>query len=143
MTGVKSGDTVKIEYSYRLQQGNLLDTPTGRKRIQFTLGDGTVIPGIEEAVIGMSPGESTTVDVPAEKAYGPRREDRVFAVDLHRLPQHMGQPYLGQKLKLRPKNGKPVSAIVTGLSKLSVRLDANHPLTGQDLVFDIKLVEIA
>lgn len=143
MTQAKSGDTVVIDYTYALQAGNLLRPSAKRRQLEFTIGSPKVITGLGEAVIGMSPGESATVEVPADKAYGPRRKNRVFVVDLRHFPEDADPPELGQILKFRQKSGKHVSATVTGTSPKSVRMDANHPLAGRDLVFDIKLVAVS
>jgi len=141
MTTVKHGDTVKVHYTGKLPDGKVFGTSMDRASVEFTIGKGKVIPGLEQAVVGMSPGESKTVVVPSDNAYGPWREERVIVVDRRRFPEGF-DPQLGQRLKLRQRDGRPVPVKVTGVTEFSVRLDANHPLAGKDLIFDVELVEI-
>lgn len=141
MAKAKQGDTVKVHYAGRLADGSEFDSSQGAEPLRFTLGQGQVIEGFEQAVIGMKPGEAKTVDIPADEAYGPHQEEMVLKVDRSDLPAEL-KPEVGQQLQLRQAKGRPVVVTVTEVTDDSVTLDANHPLAGQDLTFDIELVEI-
>jgi FKBP-type peptidyl-prolyl cis-trans isomerase 2 len=142
MTQAKQGDTVKVHYTGTLSDGTTFDSSESQEPLRFTLGAGEVIPGFDQAVIGMSPGESKTATVSADEAYGPYDEDMVLEVDRGQFPSGI-EPQVGQRLQVRQDGGEPFSVVVTGVSQESVTLDANHPLAGQDLTFQIELVEIA
>ena len=141
MVQAKHGDTVQVYYMGKLLNGDIFDTVTKRNFVQFTIGEGQIFPGFEEAVIGMKPGESKTITVAADKAYGPYRNEMVHVVDRNQLPADL-KPEVGQQLEIRQGDGQTNTARVTDISESSVTLDANHPLAGQDLVFDIELAEI-
>ena len=142
MVQAKNGDVVKVHYSGKLDTGVLFDTSEGSDPLQFELGSGCLIQGFEEAVIGMSPGESKTVIIPPEKAYGRYREDRVFKIDKKDLPEEI-VPAEGMTLEVCASNGVMVPVQITEIEGSTVTLDANHPLSEQTLTFEIKLVEIA
>ena len=137
----KDGDTVQVHYTLKLEDGTVFDTSIGGDPLQFTIGDGQLIPGFEQAVVGMSPGESKTVEIPADEAYGPYLEEMVLVVDRDQLPDDL-QPEVGQQLQLQQEDGQIVILTVIDISESSVTLDANLPLAGKDLTFDIELVEI-
>ncbi len=141
MVQAKDGDTVKVHYTGKLKDGTVFDTSIDRDPLQFTIGEGEIIPGFEEAIIGMSPGESRIAEVPADKAYGPHYEEMVLEVDRDEFPEHL-EPEVGQQLQVRPADGRAIPVLVTDVSESSVTLDANHPLAREDLTFDILLVEI-
>ena len=141
MTKAKQGDTVKIHYTGKLEDGTVFDTSVERDPLQFTIGAGEVISGFEEAVVGMSPGESKIAKIPADKAYGPRREEMVLEVDREQFPAEL-EPKVDQQLQIRQADGRIFIVTVTDISEGSVTLDANHPLAGKDPTFDIQLVEI-
>jgi FKBP-type peptidyl-prolyl cis-trans isomerase 2 len=136
----KDGDTVQVHYTLKLEDGTVFETSIGRDPLQFTIGEGQLIPGFEQAVVGMSPGESKTVEIPADEAY-PYREELVMVVDRDLLPEDL-QPEVGQQLQISQPSGETIVVKVIDVSELSVTLDANHPLAGKDLTFDIELVEI-
>jgi peptidylprolyl isomerase len=142
MTQAKIGDTVKVHYNGKLDTGVLFDTSEGSDPLQFELGSGGLIAGFEEAVVGMSPGESKTVHIPPEKAYGRYREDRVIKIDKSNLPEDI-VPAEGMTLEVCAPNGVMVPVQITGIEGSTVTLDANHPLSEQTLTFEIKLVDIA
>jgi peptidylprolyl isomerase len=135
------GDTVKVHYNGKLDTGVLFDTSEGSDPLQFELGTARLIPGFEEAVVGMSPGESKTVIIPPEKAYGRYREDRVFKIDKKDLPEEIA-PAEGMTLEVCASNGTMVPVQITEIEGSTVTLDANHPLSEQTLTFEIKLSEI-
>jgi peptidylprolyl isomerase len=142
MAQAKNGDTVKVHYTGKLHDGTEFDSSTGGEPLEFTLGEGELIPGFEHAVIGMSPGESKTIEIASDQAYGPRQEEMVLVIERDQFPPHI-TPEIGQELELRHPDGQAVSVTVTQVSSTDVTLDANHPLAGKDLIFDIQLVGIA
>jgi FKBP-type peptidyl-prolyl cis-trans isomerase 2 len=141
MAQVKQGDTVRVHYTGKLADGTVFDTSLDREPLQCIIGQGDVILGFEQAVLGMNPGESKTVNISADEAYGPHREDMVMEVERKDLPAHLNLE-LGQRLASIQEDGKKIVFTITEVSETSVTLDANHPLAGQDLTFDIQLMEI-
>lgn len=141
MAEAATGSTVHIHYTGRIEDGTVFDTSRNRDPLSFTLGEGTVIPGFEDAVQGMKEGEEKSVTIPAEEAYGPRREDLIHEVERERLPDDL-DPEVGQQLDLRTPEGQTIRVEVSEVTEASVSLDANHPLAGRDLTFDIELVSV-
>ncbi len=141
MTTAKNGDTVKIHYTGTLDDGSVFDTSNDRDPLGFKLGGGQVIPGFEEAVLGMTVGESKKVNIPMDKAYGRRNEDLVITVPRDQVPPDI-KPELGLKLQMGGPNGEIIMVEVVDVGDETISLDANPPLAGQDLNFEIKLVEI-
>lgn len=141
MSQAKSGDTVKIHYTGKLQDGTVFDSSEGKEPLEFTLGSGQVIPGFDEAVNKMSKGESKTVTIPSAKAYGSRNEELVITAPLDQVPPDLN-PEVGQNLQLGGPNGELVLVKVVEINDKHITLDANPPLAGKDLIFDIELVEI-
>jgi FKBP-type peptidyl-prolyl cis-trans isomerase 2 len=141
MAQAKSGDTVKIHYTGRLDDGTVFKTSCGYKPLEFRIGKSMLIPAFQETVVGMKPGNSRTVKIVAGEAYGPRHEQMVVAVDRNKFPENV-KPSIGLELDICQQNGKVSLVKVIDVSDCSVTLDANHPLAGKDLTFDIELVEI-
>ena len=141
MTQAKQGDTVRVHFTGKLNDGTVFGTSTGRDPLQFTIGRGRMPQSFQRSVVGMSPGESKTTTVPVEEAYGPRDEEMVLVRDRNRIPEHL-QPEIGDELTIRQPDGETFVVTATDVSESSVTLDANHPLAGEDLTFDILLVEI-
>jgi peptidylprolyl isomerase len=141
MAQAKSGDTVRIHYTGRLDDGTVFKTSCGFKPLKFKIGKSRLIPAFQETVVGMKPGKSRTVKIAAGEAYGPRRKEMVVAVDKNKFPENV-KPYVGLELDVHQQNGKIFPAKVIDITECSVTLDANHPLAGKDLIFDIELVEI-
>lgn len=143
MSKVKDGDTVKVHYTGTLtEEGTEFDSSKGREPLEFTLGDGKLIPGFEKAVIGMKEGDETTVEIESENAYGQRREDLELEVSKSDLPDNI-DPQVGMQLQMQQQeNGQAIPVQITSVEDEFVKLDANHPLAGKDLTFDIELVEI-
>jgi peptidylprolyl isomerase len=139
MAEARQGDTVKVHYTGKLADGTVFDTSQGREPLQFTIGEHQVIAGFEEAVVGMSEGQEKTAEIPIDQAYGQRDERLVTAVGRDRMPPDVS---LNDRLQVRRPDGKAFVVMVTGLSEQSATLDANHPLAGKDLTFDIELVGI-
>ncbi len=141
MTKVKDGDTVKVHYKGSLEDGSVFDSSEDREPLEFTLGSGQLIPGFEKAVIGMEQGESTTITIPSKEAYGEPREDLILDVPKDNLPDDI-EPQIGMQLQVNRPDGDPIPVRVTNVGDEQVKLDANHPLAGEDLTFEIELVEI-
>ena len=141
MAQAKPGDTVKIHYTGRLEDGTVFDSSADREPLEFTLDGGQVIPGFEQAVVGMTPGESKTEKIPMDQAYGPHRPEMVLEVSRQQMPPEL-QPEVGQQLPVQQPDGQTIPVFVTEVTESTVTLDANHPLAGEDLTFDIELVEI-
>ncbi len=142
MSNAKSGDTVKIHYTGTLDDGSEFDSSTGREPLEFSLGSGQVIPGFDNAVDGMSVGESKTVTIPPGEAYGDRNEQMIQEVPKTALPDDM-KPEVGMQLQSKSPDGHVMNLTVTGVEDDSITVDGNHPLAGQALTFAIELVEIA
>ncbi len=142
MTQVEYGNTVKVHYTGKLDDGTVFDSSIDRDPLQFTLGEGQMIPGFEQAVVGMSLNESKTVTIQMDQAYGPHREEMVTAIERNQIPENMQQLEVGQQLQIRQDDGQTFLVLVTDVAESSVTLDANHPLAGKDLTFDLQLVEI-
>ena len=136
-----TGDTVRVHYTGMLPDGTVLDSSRGGDPLEFTLGRGEVIPGIEQAIAGMSPGESKSIWVTADEAYGPHDDDLMLMVEKSRFPEHI-QPEPGQRLRMRRQGVPPVMVTVVDVDGEEVILDANHPLAGRDLTFDLQLLEV-
>lgn len=141
MAEAKQGDTVRIHYTGTLEDGTVFDTSQNRDPLEFTLGEGKVISGFEEAVEGMAEGEKKTAEIPSDDAYGPRRDDLVLTVAREQLPEDL-EPDVGDQLEMRTQDGQTFPVVVAEVGDERVQLDANHPLAGKDLTFEIKLVEV-
>ena len=137
----KNGDSVTVHYTGKLSDGTIFDSSEGGDPLPVDLGSGQVIAGFEEALLGMSEGESKTVAVPYDKAYGPYHEEKVIHFPADRIPADV-EPEVGMRLQLQGQDGNPFPVLVTEISEDHVKLDANPPLAGQDLVFDIELITI-
>ncbi|MGQ9571521.1 MAG: FKBP-type peptidyl-prolyl cis-trans isomerase [Thermodesulfovibrionales bacterium] len=141
MLKAKDGDNVKVHYTGTLEDGTVFDTSLGREPLQFILGKGQLIKGFEDAVIGMSVGETKTVRIPYDEAYGPRREELLLKFNKSDFPPNI-EPQEGMLLDIRSPDGRFLMATIIEISDYSVILDANHPLAGKDLTFKIDLMEI-
>lgn len=149
MAQAQQGDRVRVHYTGRLEDGEVFDSSEceddgcgcGSGPLEFTIGEGDVIPGFESAVVGMSPGESREIHIPVDEAYGPYQEELVGVVERSRLPDGL-IPEIGGQLEVTGQDGECFPALITDLTDSDVTLDANHPLAGRDLTFDIRLLEI-
>ncbi len=141
MATAKTGDTVAVNYTGKLDDGTVFDSSSGREPLEFTIGSGQVIPGFEEAVIGMTPGETKTASLPPEQAYGSRHDELVITLGRDQVPEGMAIT-VGQRLSLRSPDNRELPVVVTAVNEESITLDANHPLAGKTLHFDIELVAI-
>jgi len=141
MIQAKQGDTVKVHYTGKLDDGTVFDTSRNRNPLQFTIGKGQVIVGFEQAIDGMTTGESKTVTIPMENAYGPHRKEMIITMERSKLPADLN-PKVGQRLELTQMDDRNILVTVTAVTDSILTLDANHPLSGKNLVFDIELVGI-
>lgn len=141
MAQAKEGDEVQVHYTGKLEDGTVFDTSEEGEPLSFTIGENRVIPGFEEAVTGMEPGDKKTTEVDPEQAYGEHREDMVMEMERDQIPNEV-EPEVGQQLQLRLENGQTVPVLITALGEESVTIDANHPLAGRKLIFDIEVVGI-
>lgn len=137
----KKGDTVKVHYTGKLDDGTVFDSSEGREPLEFTLGEQQVIPGFEEAVEGMKVGDSKTTTIPSDQAYGPYNDEMVLQVDRSRLPAGAA-PQVGDEMQVRTPDGTVIPVVIVDVAENAVTIDANHPLAGQNLTFDLDLVEI-
>ncbi len=141
MAQAGTGDTVRVHYTGTHDDGTAFDTSSGREPLEFTIGSGQVIPGFDSAVDGMSPGDSETVKIPAEQAYGPHREEMMLEADRAQVPAEL-DPQVGERLEIKQQDGQSIPVTVTAITETLITLDGNHPLAGQALTFEIELVEI-
>ena len=149
MAQAKEGDKVIVHYTGMLESGEIFDSSmctedecdcdTGP--LEFTIGMGEVIPGFEKGIIGMSPGEMKTVNIPVDEAYGQRNDELVGVVERSHIPTEL-TPEVGMRLEVTQEDGQEFPVVITEVTDTHVTLDANHPLAGRNLTFDIKLVDI-
>jgi peptidylprolyl isomerase len=142
MTQVKTGDTVKIHYTGTLADGSTFDSSEGRDPLQFEVGSGQIIPGLDKAIPGMTVGDKKVVEVPCVEAYGESSPQARQAVPREQIPAEIPLE-VGLQLQMQGPNGQVIPVMVAEISEAEVTLDANHPLAGKDLTFAIELVEIA
>ena len=141
MSAAKSGDTVRIHYTGKLEDGTQFDSSEGRDPLEFALGGGQVIPGFDNAVEGMAVGDKKSVTIQPEEAYGPRHDQLIQDVPRNQLPDDM-TPAVGMELQAQNETGEVMRFAVTAVDDESITVDGNHPLAGKSLAFDIELVEI-
>lgn len=141
MSIAKSGDTVRVHYHGRLHSGETFDSSAGRDPLEFELGSGQVIPGFDNGVSGMSVGEKKTIEIPCAEAYGPHNETMLVEMPKERFPEGM-EIEIGMPLMMSDGQGQSLQVAVIAINEGMVTLDANHPLAGKDLIFDLELVEI-
>ncbi|MGD8605448.1 MAG: peptidylprolyl isomerase [Candidatus Zixiibacteriota bacterium] len=142
MPQAKSGDKVKVHYTGKLEDNTVFDSSKDRPPLEFTIGSGSIIPGFENAVIGMETGQSKTFTIPPDEAYGQPRDELKMEVNKSDFPDDI-TPEVGQQLQMKRADGNVVNVVVANMEGEKVTLDANHPLAGKALTFDIELVEIA
>jgi peptidylprolyl isomerase len=141
MAQVKNGDTVKVHYHGKLTDGSTFDSSEDREPLEFEVGSGSVIAGFDSGVTGMEVGEKRTINIPVDEAYGQKQDDLLMEFPLDRFPAEM-KPEIGMQLNMNNGAGQNFPVIITEVKEDSVVLDANHPLAGEDLIFDLELVEI-
>lgn len=141
MAIAKQGDKVKVHYTGSLSDGTIFDSSNGKDPLEFSIGGGQVIPGFEKGAEGMEVGSKKTIQISKEEAYGDYRDDLIVNFAKDQIPSEIN-PEVGQQYQMMQENGQPIIVTVREISEDSVVLDANHPLAGQDLTFDLELVEI-
>lgn len=141
MTEVKSGDTVAIHYTGTLLDGSTFDSSTGRDPLEFVVGSGQIIPGLDVALPGMTVGDKKTVEIPSEQAYGPANPEMRQAVPREGIPEEIPLE-IGTQLQMQTPDGQAMPVMVVDVDEATVTLDANHPLAGKDMKFDIELMRI-
>jgi FKBP-type peptidyl-prolyl cis-trans isomerase 2 len=141
MQQVKKGDTIKVHYHGKLNDGSTFDSSEGREPLEFEVGGGMVIPGFDSGVTGMAPGEKKTIVIPADEAYGQKQDEMIMEFPRDRFPADM-VPEVGMQLNMSNGSGQNFPVTIAEVGDEAVLLDANHPLAGQDLTFDLELVEI-
>ena len=141
MQQVKTGDKVNVHYHGKLTDGTTFDSSEGRAPLSFTAGSGQVIVGFDNAVIGMNVGDKKTVQIPVAEAYGDRDDNMVIELPLSEFPADQA-PEVGMELQMSNNQGNLFNVVITEIKDDTMVLDANHPLAGMDLIFDIELVSI-
>ena len=141
MVQAKEGDTVRVHYTGTLNSGQIFDSSKDRQPLEFKIGSGMVIPGFDAAVTGLEPGETTTATIPNAEAYGPYNEEMVAEIEKDKIPADF-ELAVGQRLQMQVPNGDAMAVTITDIKDGIVTLDGNHPLAGQDLTFELELVEI-
>jgi peptidylprolyl isomerase len=141
MIKAKSGDTVKVHYKGYLVDGSLFDSSIDKEPFEFTIGQKMVLPGFENTVIGMKEGDTQTLTLAAEDAYGHRREDLVVTIPKSRIPRHTN-PQLGSVMQVHLKEEEVMNVTIIDITDDTIILDGNHPLAGRNLTFNIELLEV-
>ena len=141
MQQVKSGDSVNVHYHGKLTDGSTFDSSEGREPLEFEVGSGSVIPGFDAGVTGMIVGDKKTVTIPADEAYGQKQAEMIMEFPMDRFPEDMN-PEVGMQLNMSNGSGQNFPVVIREVREESVMLDANHPLAGEELIFDLELVEI-
>lgn len=141
MTQAKRGDTVQIHYTGTLADGTVFDASEGRDPLEFEVGSGMIIPGLDVAIPGMAVGDTKVVEVPSDQAYGPEHPDAKQAIPRSELPDDIPQE-VGTRLQMQSPEGQVVAVVITEVNDTDIVLDANHPLAGKDLTFAIEMVGI-
>ena len=141
MAIAKKGDTVRVHYTGKLEDGTVFDTSEDGASMEFKVGSGDLLKAFEQAVVGMSIGDKKTIKIPMEEAYGPRKDEMIFEFDKARAPENF-EAEIGQQLQMYRADGKPVNITVIAKSEKSYTMDCNHALAGKDLTFDLRLEEI-
>ncbi|MEX2593207.1 MAG: peptidylprolyl isomerase [Anditalea sp.] len=141
MSVATKGNKVKVHYTGKLNDGTVFDTSENREPLEFTVGDGNMIKGFDTAVQGMEPGSNKSVVIPSDEAYGEKKEEMMVDIPIDQVPADI-KPEVGMDLSIQNQEGQPMPVKVVNVDPEKITLDANHPLAGQDLTFDIKLVEI-
>jgi peptidylprolyl isomerase len=141
MSNAQYGDTVTVHYTGKLENGDIFADSKDDDPIEITIGDGKYIPGFENGVIGMEVGEMKTVTLPPKEAFGTRSQELIMKAQRSQLPEHL-VPALGKQFQVRNEDGNTFEVTITELDEETVTLDANHPLAGYTLTFNIHLVSI-
>ncbi|SMD08105.1 peptidylprolyl isomerase [Desulfocicer vacuolatum DSM 3385] len=138
---IKSGDTIRVAYTGKFENGEIFDTSEGREGLKFTVGTGQLIKGFDQAVVGMAVGDKKSVTIPPEDGYGLRDENRIIEIPAESVPEEMTLE-VGMQLQLTDPNGNPAMATVAEVGEKAIKMDVNHFLAGKTLVFDIEIEEM-
>lgn len=141
MSQVKENDTVRVHYTGKLTDGRVFDSSLEREPLEFTMGKGQLIPGFEKGILDMKVNEKKTVNIPVDEAYGDSRPELIQEVEKNQLPEDI-TPEVGMGLVSKSPDGQEMNLVVKEVKEESIVVDANHPLAGQDLVFDLEVIEI-
>ncbi|WP_224490457.1 FKBP-type peptidyl-prolyl cis-trans isomerase [Robertkochia flava] len=141
MSQVKANDTVKVHYTGKLSDGQVFDSSLEREPLEFTLGQGMLIPGFENGILDMKVNEKKTLEIPVEQAYGEVRPELVQEVPKSDLPEEL-EPKVGMGLVSKTPDGREIPLVVSEIKENSIMVDANHPLAGKDLIFEVEVIEI-
>jgi FKBP-type peptidyl-prolyl cis-trans isomerase 2 len=136
---IEKGSKVKVHYTGKLEDNNVFDTSVNKEPLEFTVGEGMLIPGFENGVLGMKTGDKKTIELSVEEAYGERRDDLINEIPKTNLPENVE---VGQMLQAETEQG-PITVVVTEINEETAKIDANHPLAGRKLFFDLEIVEVA
>jgi peptidylprolyl isomerase len=136
---IEKGNLVTVHYTGKLSNGGTFDSSQGRDPLKFQIGSGQIIPGFENAIMGKNVGDKVTVNIPPDQAYGEVREDLLTKVGKDQLP---GEVQVGQSLSAQAQNGQEINVTVKEINEDHVIVDANHPLAGKELLFDIEVVDV-
>lgn len=142
MQVVKKGDTIKIHYHGTLYDGSIFDSSKQREPLEFEVGSGMVIPGFDDGVMNMKVGDVKTINIPFDEAYGPVQEEMIIDFPRNQFPEDM-QPEAGMQLQMSDKSGQNFPVVIISANDEIVKLDANHPLAGKDLTFELELIDIS
>ena len=135
---IEKGSKVKVHYTGKFEDNNIFDTSKDKEPLEFTVGEGQLIPGFEQGVVGLTTGDKKTVELEPEQAYGPVRDELINEVPMEKLPEGVKQ---GQMLQAQTEQGA-MNVVVTEVKEKTATVDANHPLAGKKLIFDLEVVEI-
>lgn len=141
MSEAKAGDTVRIHYTGTLTDGSEFDSSAGRDPLEFEVGGGQIIPGLDREIVGMKVGDRKTVNVPCDEAYGQHNPEALQEVPREGLPPDI-EITVGNRLQAVTQDGRQITVVIAAVNDDTVTMDANHPLAGQDLIFDVEMVEI-
>jgi len=136
---IEKGSKVKVHYTGKLEDNNVFDTSVNKEPLEFTVGEGMLIPGFENGVLGMKTGDKKTIELSVEEAYGERRDDLINEIPKNNLPENVE---VGQMLQAETEQG-PITVVVTDINEETAKIDANHPLAGRKIFFDLEIVEVA
>lgn len=139
MSKIENGKTVKVHYTGKFDDQNVFDSSLEREPLEITLGKGQLIPGFEKGLVGLSEGDKKTIEIEASEAYGELREDLIQEVGVTQLPENV---QVGDRLQAQAENGNPIPVVVTEINGSKAKVDANHPLAGKNLIFDVEVVEV-
>ena len=135
---IEKGSKVKVHYTGKFEDNNIFDTSKDKEPLEFTVGEGQLIPGFEQGVVGLNSGDKKTVELEPEQAYGPVRDELINEVAMEKLPEGVKQ---GQMLQAQTEQGA-MNVMVTEVKEKTATVDANHPLAGKKLIFDLEVMEI-